>query len=130
MNEGLKLFLMFNAAVVCFLVFYYLKRGSKKTPLNFRLKSGSLPVGTMGGPRGNPGLRPIDPQPDIAGGSRDLNVIFNFNGHSWDAYEVLGLPAGSSPDQVETAYRMALEKVDESSKEFIHTAFRAIKAKR
>jgi hypothetical protein len=59
-------------------------------------------------------------------GERPLNVVFNYNGHSWDAYEVLGLPAGSSPEKVELAYREALKKVDRGSKHFLEAAFRAI----
>lgn len=58
-----------------------------------------------------------------------LNVIFNYNGHEWDAYEVFGLPAGSSMDRVEVAYQEAIAKVDEKSKPFLQTAFRAIQQK-
>ena len=57
---------------------------------------------------------------------RSLNVIFQFNGHSWDAYEVLGLPAGSSYDNVRAAYEEALETVDPTSRPFVEAAFRAI----
>jgi hypothetical protein len=61
-------------------------------------------------------------------GERPLNVIFNFNGHSWDAYEVLGLPAGSSPENVEKAYREGIKNVDPSSRSFFEAAFHAIRA--
>ena len=57
---------------------------------------------------------------------RTLNVFFNYNGHSWDAYEVLGIPAGSSREATEEAYRIALGKVDEESRVFIDCAFKAI----
>ena len=59
-------------------------------------------------------------------GERPLNVVFNYNGHSWDAYEVLGLPAGSSPENVEKAYRESLKTVDAGSKSFLEAAYRAI----
>jgi hypothetical protein len=59
-------------------------------------------------------------------GERPLNVVFNFNGHSWDAYEVLGLPAGSSPESVEKAYRAAIKTVDAGSKTFLEAAYHAI----
>lgn len=36
---------------------------------------------------------------------RQLNVFFNWNGHTWDAYEVLGLPAGAPRDEVVAAFR-------------------------
>ncbi len=69
--------------------------------------------------------------PDIApprmnNGERMVNVIFNFNGESWDAYEVFGLPAGSGLATVDVAYRETLERVEESSRPFIHAAYKAI----
>jgi hypothetical protein len=57
---------------------------------------------------------------------RTINVIFNFNGESWDAYEVFGLPAGSGMAVVETAYRESLARVEESSRAFLHAAYKAI----
>lgn len=57
---------------------------------------------------------------------RPLNVVFNYNGHSWDAYEVLGLPAGSSPDKVEDAYKASAETVDAGSRPFLEAAYQAI----
>jgi len=61
-------------------------------------------------------------------GERPLNVVFNYNGHSWDAYEVLGLPAGSSMEKVEDAYRDALRSVDPGSRGFMEAAYQAIHA--
>lgn len=63
-------------------------------------------------------------------GERELNVHFNFNGHSWDAYETLGLPAGSSMDRVEEAFRQALRNADPSSHEFFNHAVEAIRKQR
>ncbi len=59
-------------------------------------------------------------------GERSINVVFNYNGHSWDAYEVLGVPAGSSFAVVEAAYREGMARVESSSKPFIEAAFKAI----
>lgn len=41
---------------------------------------------------------------------KSLNVIFMFNGHSFDAYEILGLVPGSSFTQAEAAYQEAKKK--------------------
>ena len=57
---------------------------------------------------------------------KSLNVLFNWNGHSWDAYEVLGLPAGSSFDSVKNAYARAMYETNEDGKPFIRAAFDAI----
>ena len=58
--------------------------------------------------------------------ARDLNVVFQFNGHSFDAYEVLGLPAGSAREQVEKAYSEAISKGEAESKEFLDLAYKSI----
>lgn len=59
---------------------------------------------------------------------RSLNVIFNYNGHSWDAYEVLGIPAGSPIDKVNEAYQSCLSLVDQESRVFVDTAYQSILA--
>lgn len=57
-----------------------------------------------------------------------LNIHFNFNGHSFDAYEVLGVPAGSSLDKVQAAYLAASEKSDATSRPFLQAALQAIES--
>lgn len=83
------------------------------------------------------GRRALDSAPDKPGArptldervvERSLNVVFNYNGHSWDAYEVLGLPAGSGRDRVREALAANLAKVDLSSRGFIEAAYRAIES--
>ncbi len=59
--------------------------------------------------------------------AKSLNVIFNYNGHSWDAYEVFGLPAGASWEEVERAYNASCKDSDPSSRDFFDTALRAIR---
>lgn len=60
------------------------------------------------------------------GGEISLNVLFNWNGHTWDAYEVLGLPAGSSRDKAAAAFQAARAKADPESIPFLQAAFEAI----
>lgn len=57
---------------------------------------------------------------------RELNVIFQYNGHDFDAHEVLGVPAGAGRQTVEKAYQELRKKSDSDSHEFIDTAYRAI----
>ncbi len=59
--------------------------------------------------------------------SLPLNVMFNYNGHTFDAYETLGIPAGSSWDEVRVAFDKSISQVDGGSQEFYLTAFNAIK---
>ena len=60
------------------------------------------------------------------GTDNDKRVIFTWNGHDWDAYEVLRVPTGSSLDDVTKAYDQALTQVDSQSQEFIKKAYRCI----
>ena len=58
-----------------------------------------------------------------------LNVVFNYNGHSFDAYETLGVPAGSSWDEVRSAFEKSVADADQGSREFYLAAFSAIKTR-
>jgi preprotein translocase subunit Sec63 len=57
---------------------------------------------------------------------KSLNAVFNWNGHSWDAYEILGVPAGSSAEAVDQAFREACTKADAESLPFLEAARAAI----
>lgn len=61
---------------------------------------------------------------------KNLNVMFNYNGHSWDAYEVLGVPAGASLPIVTEAYQRAIKRCEKESIEFLETAYKAILEKK
>lgn len=70
------------------------------------------------------GLRPTSNETSF--GVKDLNVIFIYNGHSFDAHEVLGVPAGASLERVREAYFVSLQNSSPESREFIELAFRSI----
>ncbi len=57
---------------------------------------------------------------------KDLNILFNYNGHTWDAYEVFGLPAGASLVEVTKSYQHMLKNTAPESHEFLEAAFKAI----
>lgn len=60
---------------------------------------------------------------------RDLNVIFMYNGEEWDAYQVLGLPAGCQPEQVKQAYQQELLKEGDKIPPIFTAAYNAIMKK-
>lgn len=60
---------------------------------------------------------------------RELNVIFQFNGHDFDAYEVLGVAAGSSLERVEQNYRALLAGTPDDGHELYRLAYEAIQRK-
>lgn len=57
---------------------------------------------------------------------KSLNVLFMYNGHNFDAYEVLGVPAGANFQVVERYFQEALKKPG-NDRDFIEAAFYAIK---
>lgn len=61
------------------------------------------------------------------GQAHALNVFFNFNGHSFDAYEALGVPAGSTLEEIQQAFNKSIQSSDAASQEFFAAALNAIK---
>ncbi len=68
----------------------------------------------------------LDKKEELTDPIRPINVVFTWNGHDWDAYEVLGVPAGSTIDEVKMAYETALSRVDEKSRKIIEKAYTSI----
>ena len=101
---------------VILLVVYF--QGSKKKPLpsklNMRAESPSISAQTA-------------QELPLELASLPLNVMFNYNGHTFDAYETLGIPAGSSWDEVRVAFDKSISQADNANHEFYLTAFNAIK---
>lgn len=63
-------------------------------------------------------------------GAKNLNVLFNYNGHCWDAYEVLGVPAGAPIHLVTAAYQQAIKTHETQSLEFLEAAYQSILARK
>ena len=123
---------LYYAALTLLSLFLVLRRRPRKGML-LRLRGTSRSLGQVEGE--------TDSSPGIAGqtrperfshiqpaGERPLNVVFNYNGHSWDAYEVLGLPPGSSPEKVEQAFHEAARALNKSSRPLLEAAHQAIQA--
>ncbi len=60
---------------------------------------------------------------------KSLNVIFMWNGHTWDAFEVLGLAAGSSMDKVRQQFESLHVKSDSGQRKFLEEAYNSIRVK-
>ena len=102
---------------VILLVVYF--QGSKKKILPTKLNMRAPAPGTA------VSAAPVASSPSM---NVPLNVMFNYNGHTFDAYETLGVPAGSSWDEVRVAFENTVSQTDGSSREFYLTAFNAIKS--
>lgn len=107
-------FLFLNGFVVFLLVIYMLFWRTRSEPTRLKLNSPQK--------RLNSSQKVSEPK------MRQLNVYFQFNGHDFDAYEVLGVVAGSSLAVVEKTFRSLLASSPEDSHEFYRKAFEAIRA--
>ena len=63
---------------------------------------------------------------DMKQGLKSLDCFFIYNGHEFNAYESLEVPAGAPKEMVEAAYKKLLETADPSQKEFFRIAYEAI----
>ncbi len=108
---GESRFLLVNIAVVILLLILFLRIKKKAKPSSLRFETFKLPESLP-----------------TAGGERSLNCLFNYNGHTWDAHEILGIPAGCEPQEVKDGYERALKRAqDEQSRAIITAAFDALK---
>ncbi len=118
-------FIILNAVVVTLLVFSFLRmrRSNKRGPLRFEdpLKKPREVITKK--------IIMTDDDPRIAPPIKSLNVMFNYNGHMWDAYEILGVPAGSNFEVCFQAFERLTANMDQESKEFLLAALEAIRTK-
>lgn len=61
--------------------------------------------------------------------AKALNVIFMWNGHCWDAHEVLGVTPGTALKAVELRFKELHAQSDSGQKLFLEEAFNCIKQK-
>ncbi|GEM_PF-1548778 len=62
-------------------------------------------------------------------GQKNLNIMFMYNGHSFDAYEILGLPAGAGLSQIEKAHKELTLKHKGQLPILVGLAYQALKSK-
>jgi hypothetical protein len=125
----LYIYLALGAALLIWFMSGLKNRGHKPTRLSMRNPTTELP--------------PEPPPPSKAAVKKDyskattekpntskarvLNVLFLYNGHDWDAYEVLGIPAGASLPLVTEKYqKLVQEALDQGQREFYEAAYQAI----
>ena len=137
----------FNAALGGAFMALFLIRKGQRAPTRLNMRAGA---GTTGSAAGTTASRQIAAQkkasykprlvtettmsPEAMEGiqrhpkEKILNVLFIYNGHTWDAYEVLGLPAGAPLKLVEEAYHRASAKTAAGRREFIDSAYQSIRS--
>jgi DnaJ-domain-containing protein 1 len=123
-------FLILNAVILLVLIIWFLigRRTSAIKPTQLRMKQGNARSGRYSDPKFQ---KYLEGDGDTeAPAVKELNVLFNYNGHTWDAYEVLGVPAGENIVAVTKAYQQLVKTSSPESQEFLETAFKSILAKK
>ena len=62
--------------------------------------------------------------------AKNLSIFFMYNGHDWEAHDVLGVPQGASLTIATEAYQKLLKSEDPSTFEFYEGAYNAILQRR
>jgi hypothetical protein len=74
------------------------------------------------------------PQPDnviaLHAEFTEMTVMFNWNGHMWEAHEVLGVVVGASLSEIEQAFNAECETVDPHSRAFLKMALRSLQERK
>ena len=109
------MFIIINVVVVSLLVLFFLQSKAKKP------KPSQLNLNKVK-------FRPVSKEVDI-NDEEELNVYFMHNGYMWDAYEIIGVPAGAPMADIEMAYIKCRTRIDEESKEILEMAYQAIHEK-
>lgn len=129
-NSQLLLFL--NLGFGLLLVLYFvLGRPKPKPPtkLNMRAKDSGDKKTQVLEPESPKTLAVQQAEPREVGrseGSRSLSVIFMYNGHDWEAHDVLGVPQGASMHEITKVYQELVKKTDARSLQFYEQAYNAI----
>ncbi len=127
--------IIFWGVVTLLLVILIVRRGRHSRPSQLRLGGGrpdrqaaSLPAdGTSPVVARGPSTGAQRASARAGQGARQLNLIFDFRGQKYDAYQVLDLPAGSSMEQVTRAYDLGMAAAhDPERRELIRAAYKAL----
>ena len=122
-----QLLLYINLGIGLLLVLYFMSGRHKPKPptrLNMRAKEPEDKAGSK---------KPVVLEPEVVKAhlepppiTRSLSVIFMYNGHDWEAHDVLGVPQGASMHEVTQVYQQIVKKTDARSLQFYEHAYAAI----
>lgn len=103
-------FVLIETIVVLLLVISFLRKRQPVKPVKLKLRKKNG-LGTLERAiEGEIEERVVDCEKQ----EKELNVFFVFNGHSFDAYEVLGVPAGASLEVVQKQYERVCQEDPEN----------------
>jgi hypothetical protein len=123
-NQQLFLYINIILVIVFAVLFWIGRRSALKNNPQFKMTLNLTPKKS----NLNPSVKVIgETLGDLnAENIKSLNVIFVYNGHTWDAYEILGVKPGSSIAEIKEAFEKAIENNGAESHEFLKTALAAV----
>ncbi|MDZ4676405.1 MAG: hypothetical protein SGI74_02760 [Oligoflexia bacterium] len=121
-----NIFLIINAVIVGYLILrLFLNRKSQRpTPLKDEIARFRHPAAKDLFRESRENYTKANPQGPKE--ERSLNCLFQYNGHTWDAFEVLGIPGGSDPAACQRALH-DMRRNSEAAKEFLDLVDLALK---
>lgn len=118
-------FLWTNIGIALIVVLLFLiGRKSITSPSKLNLRKGDTPAEKQSGKA--PVHFHSKSRDPLDANMKSLNVMFMYNGHNFDAYEVLGVPAGARMEMVQAAFDKAISQQG-SDRDFLEAALSAIK---
>ncbi len=72
----------------------------------------------------------LDVEASTQPAAKNLSIFFMYNGHDWEAHDVLGIPQGASLVMATEMYQKLIKTEDPSTFEFYESAYNAILQKR
>lgn len=134
MDRQTFLYLNFALIVIFIFYFFFLRPKQKKpTQLNLRAneefrkapeRSSQAKVAQIVDDEKLEPTKTVTVKPE-----KNLSVYFVFNGHEWEAHEILGLPAGSKMPEITAAYQNLIKTSDPSTFDFYESAYKALSKK-
>ncbi len=120
-----KQFILLNLGIVTLLVIYFMALRRRERPTRLHLSQPS-----SARQRSDNDVILSDTKSSATGNVRDVNLVFRYNNCHWDAYEVLGVPAGASFEDVQVAFNRLHTSAEKGSRAFYQQAYQAIKDQR
>jgi len=114
LSDFMFFYLLVGVGIAAF-IFY----SKKHKPSRLRMRAGSSKVPEVYG-------KTQERYEDMKAGVKSLDCFFMFNGHEFNAYDVLEIPAGAPMPTVEQAYMAIMAKADPSQELFFKAAYDAI----
>lgn len=129
-----QLFFFLNLAIGAGFLYWFLSGRRAPGSQPTKLGGDRVPSRPPESAPASPAVRPPPPPKDAVreenerrlAGAKSLNVPFIYNGHDWDAYQVLGMPAGASLPLVTQRYQDLVKSANGGQLEFYEAAYAAI----